>query len=370
MLTIQKNINLKFEALATLTRIAQETERVKAGKKPYEDLLELSTKHDYGFAADEYAPIIEICDLVAREMTESISDISLYFHREKDRASLMSFGTMVGVRYDLLQESQFDQAEVRILETFLFLRIIGREDEKLSHALPLEKMLAEIQAADLSDAYKWRLVGLFSNLDFHIQQAEKLMHTVAGLIEDKLREASHMADYCVERLESGDSLLFSGGINIVPSDDQTTVIPSIMAYDGIAWYGGFEDIRKTFGDRILTSMSRIFYGSFVDKIYDKKKAAEASSVENLFSYLKPMTDMTRLRILSELTKGSLNGREIAQTIGITQATVSHHMNELFQKKFITIEKRGTSIFYSLNKEAFGQMVKIIGDIFTIELPGK
>ena len=361
MLDIKKQINIKFEALATLSRIAEETERRKDGKKPNEDLLELSAK--YGFTSDEYMPIVDICDFVAHEMAESINAISLYFHREKEKVSLLSFGTMVGVRHDFLQETHFSQAEVKLLETLLFLRVIGREDDNLTHALPLEKMLEEIQAAELSDGYKWRLVGLFSNLDFHIQQTENLMFTAMELIKDKLHEVSYMADYCAERLESGDTLLLSGDINIAPSDSQSIVIPSIMAYDSISWYGGFEDIKKNFGKRIITSMSQIFYGALVDKVFDKKKAAEVSSIENLFSYLKPMTDMTRLRILSELTKGSINGSEIAQTIGITRATVSYHMNELFQKKIIAIEKRGTSIFYSLNKQTFGQLVKIINDLF-------
>ena len=370
MFEIHKEIDLTYEALQVLCMIAEEADNVKNGKKPYQDMLDLSSKYGITSAEQEeyFTPIVEICDFVTREMTSRMNEIVLYFHKTMGNA--LSFGTVVHLHSRLLnRDPALSKDEERHIETLLFLHLIGREDTAPDKAISIDEMMNQLRKTDFSDDYKWRLADWFSNFDYHKEQVEKLIATTTSLIEPKLHSARHLVEYCVKRLESGDIAILSKGLNL-PEHENHIIFPSVIAYREVAAYHAFEAIAQLYGDRITVSGCIIYYGVLVDKIYDKRTDTTVASIDNLFAYLKAMTDMTRLRILKELTVCSMNGREIATKVGLTQATVSHHMNELFLKNFISIEKQGTSVIYSLNNASFGQLIKIIEALFTAEPPMK
>lgn len=365
MLKIKREVDLKFEAVAILTWIAGETESVKSGKAPHHELVELCEK--YGFTAEEklklFDPIIKVYKFVEAEMANEMNDIGLYF--VKPKSSLISFGVGVDLRKRLLERATaLGKEDNEYIDTLLFLELIGREGTYPPAALSLAEMMAELNKTEIEDEFKWRMAGFFADLNLHTMRVDEIIETAEKLIKPKLAEMQHFVDSCVKRIEDGETLLLSEEINI-DKNEEHIIIPSIVAFRDLTIYStdGFEVIIEKFGSKIDMRLSTVYCGVFIDAIRDKKQDSTISNIDNLFAYLKAITDMTRLRILKELTTKSMNGREIAQRIGITQATVSHHMNELFMKKFITIEKQGTSVFYSLNNATFAQLVKIINELF-------
>ncbi len=73
----------------------------------------------------------------------------------------------------------------------------------------------------------------------------------------------------------------------------------------------------------------------------------AAQVAELFSAL---SDTSRIRIIAALTKSEMNVTALAETVGISESAVSHHMRHLRQMRLVRARKDGRFVFYSLDDD--------------------
>jgi ArsR family transcriptional regulator, arsenate/arsenite/antimonite-responsive transcriptional repressor len=76
---------------------------------------------------------------------------------------------------------------------------------------------------------------------------------------------------------------------------------------------------------------------------------DQETAETLTSLLKVLADPARLQILSMLASagGEVCVCDLTEPLGLSQPTVSHHMKQLREGGFVSSERRGKWIFYSL-----------------------
>ncbi|WP_368505194.1 ArsR/SmtB family transcription factor [Alkalihalophilus sp. As8PL] len=98
--------------------------------------------------------------------------------------------------------------------------------------------------------------------------------------------------------------------------------------------------------------------------YDEEKVKRVSSIveaENLApvaSIFKALSDETRLKIAySLLQDGELCVCDVANIIGATMATVSHHLRLLKNLGIAKSRKEGKLVFYSLDDEHVKMLVE-------------
>ncbi|HEY7853600.1 MAG TPA: metalloregulator ArsR/SmtB family transcription factor [Aquiluna sp.] len=87
----------------------------------------------------------------------------------------------------------------------------------------------------------------------------------------------------------------------------------------------------------------------------RSKASEISGL------LKAVADPTRLQILAMIA--ATEGQEacvcdLTEPLGLTQPTVSHHIKKLSEVGLVNRERRGTWVWYSLNRERWGQIAEL------------
>lgn len=63
---------------------------------------------------------------------------------------------------------------------------------------------------------------------------------------------------------------------------------------------------------------------------------------------RALSDSTRREILALLREQDLSAGEIADKFNISKPSISHHLNLLKQAGLVLDERRGQSIYYSLN----------------------
>lgn len=98
----------------------------------------------------------------------------------------------------------------------------------------------------------------------------------------------------------------------------------------------------------------IFDEEKVDKV--KPRVNEVNGVELLF---KALSDATRLKIAYALTiEEELCVCDVANIIGSTTATASHHLRLLRNMGLAKYRKKGKMVFYSLADEHVHQLVSI------------
>ena len=74
---------------------------------------------------------------------------------------------------------------------------------------------------------------------------------------------------------------------------------------------------------------------------------------------KALNDPTRRKILELLLEKDLTAGEIAAEFNMAFPSISHHLDLLKQAEFVTAEKDGQYIYYSLNASVFEEISKWI-----------
>ena len=76
-------------------------------------------------------------------------------------------------------------------------------------------------------------------------------------------------------------------------------------------------------------------------ILDEHTAAHVAELFRSFS------DTSRVRILSAIIEQELNTSTIAETLGLTELVVSHHLRGLRQTRIVQARRDGKEVYYSV-----------------------
>jgi DNA-binding transcriptional ArsR family regulator len=107
----------------------------------------------------------------------------------------------------------------------------------------------------------------------------------------------------------------------------------------------------------------MYMGMEIEKVLEVMQGK--SEEEVLLSLLKTISDSSRFNMLKALQNEELFGIELAEKLGLSNATISHHISFLQIANLIVINKRDGKTFYKLNKEPLRNMVKAITKEFNL-----
>jgi DNA-binding transcriptional ArsR family regulator len=95
------------------------------------------------------------------------------------------------------------------------------------------------------------------------------------------------------------------------------------------------------------------------KILDEHSAAHVAELFRAFS------DTSRVRIMSVLVDGEMNVSSLADTVGISQSAISHHLRGLRQMRLVNSRKEAKEVYYYVDDkhiiQLFQQGVKHVQD---------
>lgn len=87
-----------------------------------------------------------------------------------------------------------------------------------------------------------------------------------------------------------------------------------------------------------------------------------SQAEELTSVLKAVAEPTRLQILSLINSQPEHKAcvcDLAESIHLSQPTVSHHLKILREAGLLNREKRGTWVWYSINQSQWSKLSELL-----------
>lgn len=103
---------------------------------------------------------------------------------------------------------------------------------------------------------------------------------------------------------------------------------------------------------------RVQYGVLfqeLDALQDKRRVRDELTERQL----KAIADPTRLAIIRELSQGERYVQQLADTLGLTPATLSHHLNALLRNMLVGFRAEGRRSYYSLNR---GELSELADDL--------
>jgi len=91
------------------------------------------------------------------------------------------------------------------------------------------------------------------------------------------------------------------------------------------------------------------------------EALARNTAESMATALKAVADPTRLQILAMIAASDNQEScvcNLTEPLDLTQPTISHHLKKLAEAGLISGERRGTWVWYSLNRDRWGQIANL------------
>lgn len=287
----------------------------------------------------------------------TITEKDRFYFQDTSMDFYISFVTPLFTDVKLIDEIEhFDNEEIfRVIlknSEEIFERDLS-EYAKLTHAefTKTDHLMTFVNEFNLSENEKWKLLLI-------MQKPQEYYLNFATLIQNHL-------------------IVFEKSKNTIKSSLDKLLVKfnkTIAHEDKIVQY--LSDFNITNCDINVMSPSMITaYGIilFADTCYFGIMAEEAltefgfesNSKEYLQTCLKAFSDNSKLEILKTLKVSPKYATELAIQLGLTPATVSHHMSVLLSAKLVYVEKSGGKYYYHLNENSVKEVLDQLRELLLI-----
>lgn len=210
----------------------------------------------------------------------------------------------------------------------------------------LEDIIGLLEAIGLEDNSKWLLLLMMQQPKKHVARLVDIVNANAKAYEKALSSVSKPLGRLMQQYDQW----------MRNQDDQTFFeLKHKMA--------GATAIHPTLVYPIsqIILESGCYYGLLCAKALSKEKSL-VQEKELLLMKLKALSDRSKLEILTSLKVSPKYNLEIAQQLGLTAATMSHHMGVLLTCGFVGIEKKDGKVYYHLEKDNLRDMISVLEKI--------
>lgn len=220
-----------------------------------------------------------------------------------------------------------------------FLESALMPDKELSEEKLKEEPLPAILHSELSDADKLLLIHILTDGGGWIREFCLLLEEIAGRIAPILSRYEHLYSYLDQLLATQISEEdFFRRIRLKPLK-QASILPVLSTCNTTFVRGKDSGGQAGF---------MIFMG-LLHCAVDFSDVSELTR-EQLCESLKCLSDPTKLSILTILRKKSTYQTDLARQLGLSTATISHHMNKLLQNNFVKYQFIDKKSYYEYQPE--------------------
>lgn len=210
--------------------------------------------------------------------------------------------------------------------------VIFNTETALSDTVTTDEILSVIAAMKISKEMKWELLELLQDPIPFYRQFCAMITANLPVFEKICMEHREYIDTAISqfRFFTGQSAWQAHNPQTVPmlSNPFSMFILQDTCYCGVYW----------------------------DKITNHHTSDQMDS-ESLAEVFKAIADKSRLEILSLLREKPVYNLELSQSLSLSPATVSHHMNTLIVRNMVSLEKKGGCTYYYLNRDVISDYIR-------------
>ncbi len=234
-------------------------------------------------------------------------------------------------------------------------------EEKLN---TLTDLIAFIEASSYDPASKWEAIKIFHNQEQYYNEACKILAEVAGLLKDNY--AASLDTMAREFYEYWDGY----------RQQDNDVFDLIRDTAKVSWGGSpqgailapviFTPFQLSVSIDDMKDGSRrrdvLRFGVLLDKRL--KYFSEGIKKDNIVDIGKILSDKSKVDILELISKKPCYGKEIANELSLSAATISYHVNALLKAGFLHPEVRSNKVYYSINTDRISAGMDEVKEFFT------
>ena len=366
---IYEGIDVFYEAVILLIFMASD-------EKPLEYKKKLLMQYDFSpeLLDEPFDVSAELLDEVKKRLRTKMPLVQEYFACYKEGGRLCKGAVALLVQYndyaeslEKHRESVLGMSEEKRCYQFCQMIEFGsdmdgdvlsmrREDYRTLHDL-----LNCLDKSDYTPEQKWHLQWVFTHPKEAWDDVEPLVRTAMQVIEENKTLwrplVEEFCDYYREKLtgQSFEEYMMSElGFDIGENPKGRVLMPCIVECCTVFFGEGSlqsEENGELLPDVCYIGMTlkRIGLGVFRNNPVNNQK--------RLLLLLKVLADESKLEILALLKERRRYGRELANELNLTTATISHHMDILVGCGLVTLNKERNRIYYEIDENAVRKLLE-------------
>ncbi|MGB4659113.1 MAG: winged helix-turn-helix domain-containing protein [Mobilitalea sp.] len=247
----------------------------------------------------------------------------------------------------------------------LYAKIISEEDalniteDKLS---TLADLITFLEESPYEEDAKWEALKIFHHPESYYNEASAILIETMRLMESEYGSQIAAAgqefyDYWNNFQENGnniiDTLLNKRNVTWNFSDKGVVLVPMLFLPLAIT----ISLDSKPNHSRDVVRLSILF-----DERFDL--AGKKATKEDVLQVGKLLSDKSKIDILEYISRKPSYGKEIADELNLSTATISYHMNALLNTGFINANVDANKVYYSLNSERIATSIDDVKKYFT------
>lgn len=237
-------------------------------------------------------------------------------------------------------------------ERFVNLQLVEEEGVKDGGTAAVEDWIRRI---DTDDGTKWRLLSAFLYREGCLDEIIPLLNRAQALLEQTRKMWQPLVDdfecFWREKLEMRDVLediKIYTGVDLAETlnDGCLFICPNIISFNSIKIhiFDGLDE--KSFYIGIL----------FGDDFYLEPAKENNMDEDELIAALKLLGDKSKFEILRIVKDEGTYGAQLAKQMGLTTATISHHVNALLNRRLVQMETMEKKVYFRLDKEKMREII--------------
>ena len=246
--------------------------------------------------------------------------------------------------FHLIAEQQTETLSQPETLRHLIALTLNRGSELPPEVQDFENLLQFLAVYPCSEQTKWLCSQLWRQPEYYFGLYQELLAICTPVIRE--HEAALQAEFSAAAAQTKAALAGE------PTDfmeqfgmqqlalDQMVVCPSAAFFNGIGliW------------DSLVPGSTVYFIPGIYHHRLGELIRQYSDNTEYLCDRLKAISDKRRLDILKLVKAEPLCGQDLSERIGLSPATISHHMSSLVSAGFINVDKQNPRVSYSINKE--------------------
>jgi DNA-binding transcriptional ArsR family regulator len=309
--------------------------------------------------------IIEIYEYVKQNLTLERDKLDYYFKKHNfDAFTLASLALLY----------EFHRSDNKLVSYEEHFKSVTEEERICKYCLMINNyelplsdnpeavadLIANIEASGHDTDIKWEMIKIFNNQRFHYNEVHDILSEVIRLIRERYQKQiegieKDFYSYWSEYQKTADiieTITEKLSVSWNPSRLGIIVAPILFA--------PFDLIIST-SPSITDGKDIIRISTMLDKRF--VRTGENIKRQDVIDVCKILSDGSKLDILEYISKKPAYGKEIANELNLSAATISYHVSALSKLGFLSKQIINNRVFYSINREKISAWLDSIKNYF-------
>lgn len=208
-----------------------------------------------------------------------------------------------------------------------------------------DKLKSIIKNLSVESATKWNLYLIFDEpreyTKRYVKLMKKLLPIFDGLYQPYAQRVKEYGEYLI-------TIFNSEGLNGIERLSNANAKKDVLEGENIDTILTSLIASYTLNITIGVKEKYMIWGLKIEEAFSKIREINENKTLERVSVFKNLGDKTRYEVLKLFASGITSTKEIANTLGVTSATISYHINNLAVAKILKIGKTNGKVNYQVD----------------------